>query len=98
MAKYRISRKAAIDLDGIWAYTRDTWSEEQAIAYYNQIYQSIKVLSGLPDCLGKSYFDVREGLWGYRVGHHIIFYRKAGDGTILVSRILYEKMDFPRHF
>lgn len=30
MAKYRISQKAIADLGGIWKYTAETWSEEQA--------------------------------------------------------------------
>ncbi|MBO7585159.1 MAG: type II toxin-antitoxin system RelE/ParE family toxin [Bacteroidales bacterium] len=31
MAKIRFSRKAIADLDGIWEYTAETWSEDQAV-------------------------------------------------------------------
>lgn len=33
MAKYDITKEAAEDLYRIWAYTVDTWSEEQADTY-----------------------------------------------------------------
>ena len=36
MAKYHFTRKAIEDLNGIWHYTANVWSEEQADFYYNQ--------------------------------------------------------------
>ena len=48
MAKIRLSRKAIADLDGIWDYTVETWSEEQAVIYYRQIYTTIQGLNNLP--------------------------------------------------
>ena len=48
MARIRLSRKAIADLDGIWDYTAQTWSEEQAVIYYRQIYGAIQ---GLIICL-----------------------------------------------
>jgi len=41
MAKYRISQKAVADLDGIWKYTAETWSEEQADRYYVTLQSTI---------------------------------------------------------
>lgn len=97
MGQYRLSRKAAEDLDRIWDYTVKEWSEEQAITYYRQIHQTVISLSSHTNISGRPYEHIREGLLGYHVNRHIIFYRKATDGTILVSRILHEKMDFRRH-
>ena len=34
MAKYDITKEATEDLYKIWAYTVDTWSEDQADMYY----------------------------------------------------------------
>lgn len=34
---------------------------------------------------------------GFKVGHHIIFYKKHSDGSIWMDRILHEKMDYQRH-
>ena len=30
MAKYHLTKKAVQDLDAIWAYTLNTWSQEKA--------------------------------------------------------------------
>ena len=48
MAKVRLSRKAVADLDGIWDYIVETWSEDQAVIYYQQIYTAIQGLNSLP--------------------------------------------------
>ena len=45
MAKYGISKKAIADLDSIWNYTTQTWSEEQAVKYYRDIRDAIIGLS-----------------------------------------------------
>ena len=97
MAKIRLSRKAIADLDGIWEYTVQTWSEDQAVVYYRQIYNAIQSLDSLPLFLEKKYDIVKPGVLGYRVGHHVIFYKRDKDGTISVDRILHERMDYQRH-
>ena len=97
MAKIRLSRKAIADLDCIWDYTAQTWSEEQAVIYYRQIYSAIQGLNNLPVFLEKRYDVIKSGLWGFKVGHHIIFYKKGKNGSISVDRILHEKMDYQRH-
>ena len=98
MAKYRISKKSIADLDSIWKYTVQTWSEEQAVKYYNAIRDAILALSNHPEYHGRSFEDIRPGLMGYHVGHHIVFYNKRKDGSVWVARILHEKMDYARHF
>ena len=97
MSDYKISRKAIADLDAIYRYTRQEWSEEQAAKYYTELYTAIKSLPNLPTFIVRNYSSVRLGLLGLYVGRHIIFYRKHSDGTIWVDRILHERMDFARH-
>lgn len=97
MANYHISRKAVSDIDGIWEYTPITWSEEQAIKYYNQIYSEIQKLAESPIYLGKTYNHIRNGLMGLKVAHHIIFYRRRKDNDVMIVRVLHERMDYPRH-
>jgi len=48
MAKIQLSRKAIADIDGIWEYTVQTWSEDQAVVYYRQIYNAIQSLDNIP--------------------------------------------------
>lgn len=97
MTKIRLSRKAISDLDGIWDYTVETWSEDQAVTYYRQIHTSIQGLDHLPVYLEKKYDVIKAGLMGFKVGHHIIFYKKHSDGSIWMDRILHEKMDYQSH-
>ena len=97
MAKIRLSRKAIADLDGIWDYTAQSWSEEQAVIYYRQIYSAIQGLNNLPVFLEKRYDVIKSGLWGFKVGHHNILNKKGKNGSISVDRILHEKMDYQRH-
>lgn len=37
MAKINFTKKAKIDLEEIWEYTYETWSEKQADRYYNEL-------------------------------------------------------------
>ena len=97
MANIRLSRKAIVDLDDLWDYTAEIWSEDQAVIYYRQIYTAIQGLSNLPVFLEKNYDVIKPGLFGCKVGHHIVFYKKRNDGSIWVDRILHEKMDYQRH-
>ena len=97
MAKISLSRKAIAGFDFIWDYTVETWSEEQAVIYYRQIYSAIQGLNQLPVFLEKRYDVIKPGLFGFKVGHHILFYKKGDDGSISVDRILHEKMDYQRH-
>ena len=98
MGKYSISKKAVADLDDIWNYTVEHWSEEQANKYYRQIALSIQCLSDLPEFSVQDYNAIKPGLFGYHVSHHIIFFKRKEDGNIWVDRILHEMMDFQRHF
>lgn len=98
MVKYRISRKAIADLDGIWEYTVENWSEEQAANYYGGIHDAIVLLAEHPGFPGRGFEEIKPGLMGHPVGHHIVFYIKRKDGSVWVARILHERMDFVRHF
>lgn len=98
MNRIRVSKKAIADLDDIWVYTADAWSVDQASKYYLQIINAIRNLTNLPDYLVRKYDSVKEGLYGYHVGHHIIFYKKKDDSTIWVDRILHERMDPSKRF
>lgn len=97
MAKIRLSRKAISDLDGVWDYTVETWSEEQAAIYYRQIHATFQGSKSLPAFQEIKYDIIKPGLLGHKVGHHIIFYKKDSDVSISVDRILHEKMDYQRH-
>lgn len=92
MAQYKLTNKAVDDLNGIWDYTADEWSEEQADKYYNMLLSFCKDIANNPD-LGKIYDGITPDLLGLRANRHIIFYRKTGSSPIEITRILHGRMD-----
>ena len=92
MAKYQLTNKAVEDLTGIWEYTIEKWSEQQADRYYNLLLDSCQDIADNPE-LGKNYDGIRKDLFGLRTGRHIIFYRKRTEQPIEITRILHEQMD-----
>jgi toxin ParE1/3/4 len=91
MARFKLTNKAVDDLAQIWNYTIHKWSENQADKYYQMLIDNFNEIANNPD-LGKKYSEVMENLLGFKVGRHIIFYRKIDD-VIEIARILHEQMD-----
>jgi toxin ParE1/3/4 len=97
MAKINFTKKAKIDLEEIWDYTYETWSEKQADKYYNELIEKCQELKKDFE-QGRDYSILFLNLKGYTVNKHIIFYRLLDKGkTIEIARILHEKMDLKKH-
>lgn len=92
MAKFKLTIKAVDDLTQIWNYTFNKWSESQADRYYQMLIDNFNEIANNPD-LGKNYSGVIDNILGFKVGRHIIFYRKIKDGEIEIARIIHEQMD-----
>lgn len=92
MARYKLTNKAVDDLTGIWNYTFDKWSENQADKYYFMLLQNCNEVACNPE-LGKNYQIVSENLLGFKAGRHIIFYKKMDENEVEIIRILHEQMD-----
>lgn len=92
MAEYKLTNKAVNDLNGIWDYTADKWSEEQADKYYNMLFNICQDIANNPD-LGKNYDGITTDLFGLKANRHIIFYRKTKSAPIEITRILHGRMD-----
>jgi toxin ParE1/3/4 len=45
MPRFPISEKAVEDINGIWVYTAENWSVEQADRYYNLIIDEIEYIA-----------------------------------------------------
>lgn len=88
-----ILRQAAIDdLNDIWVYTLEEWSENQADKYYATLKLSCIQIGDNPN-LGKVYDGISRNLLGIKSGKHIIFYQLISEDEIEVIRILHEQMD-----
>lgn len=95
MTEYRLTNKAVEDLNGIWVYTYDIWSEEQADKYYDMLLGFCQNIADNPE-LGKNYDEIRIDLFGLKANRHIIFYRKIETGLIEITRILHGRMDLKK--
>ena len=92
MVKFYLTKKAVEDLNDIWNYTVENWSENQAEIYYSLLINSCQVLANNPN-QGKSYELVERNVLGFKTGQHIIFYRIVIEQEIEVVRILHGMMD-----
>lgn len=95
MAKYELTNKAVADLNGIWEYTVENWSENQADRYYNMVLDICQDIANNPE-LGKKYDEIKSDLFGLKANRHVIFYRKSEVNPIEITRILHERMDLKR--
>lgn len=92
MVSYRLTNKAVEDLAGIWSYTVDTWSENQADQYFQMLLDSFQDIA-TGRVIGKHYDGILQSLQGKKAGKHIIFYRKVDSDVVEIVRILHEQMD-----
>ncbi len=95
MAKVIVRQKAIDDLNNIWKYTFEKWSENQADIYYATLKIASKGIGEKPE-IGKEYFGVNKNLLGLSVGKHTIFYQLISVDEIEVIRILHERMDLKK--
>lgn len=73
---YRISAKAIKDLENIWLYTFETWSQKQADRYYNLLIKEFEYISKYFE-EGKSMKSIKHGYRATKVKSHLIFYGKV---------------------
>lgn len=92
MAKVILRQKAIDDLNNIWDYTFEKWSEKQADKYYATLKSACKEIGENPD-LGREYTGIKRSLLGFESGKHIIFYHMISEEEIEVIRILHQRMD-----
>ena len=90
MASYHLSHQAEADLMDITTYTLSTWGRDQAMRYIDAIEVCCRRLGENPE-LGRACDQVRPGLRRMEQGRHVLFYRIAVEG-IVVIRILHQRM------
>ena len=94
---YKISTEASYDLEKIWLYTFENWSQEQADRYYNLIIDEIEYLCLKPNS-GKDASHIRKGYYSTKIKSHLIFYKVNHQEEMLeIIRILHQVMDIESH-
>ena len=91
MLKLSVTPKAESDLIGIWVYTCEEWSVDQADKYLDQLEAGMKQLINHPS-LGANYAHVLPGYRRLQVEHHAVFYQVL-EPEVLVVRVLHKDMD-----
>ncbi len=92
--RVRLTPLAETDLEGIWRYTVERWSLEQAERYVGELVAAFERLAGSQG-LGRP-SRAGAGYRRYPVGSHVVFYRETPD-TLDVIRVLHQRMDVDRH-
>jgi len=92
MANVIFRQEAIDDLNDIWFYTFQEWSETQADKYYSYIQHACKSIGENP-AIGREYDEIKENLFGLKSQKHIIFYQIVSNDEIEIIRILHGRMD-----
>lgn len=90
--KFRISVKAAEDIDKIWLYTNQQWSTNQADEYYRLLYQEIALITR-NFYVGKNISEIKAGYRQALVRSHVIIYKRGDDGSVEIVRVLHQRMN-----
>ncbi|MBL1213003.1 MAG: type II toxin-antitoxin system RelE/ParE family toxin [Ignavibacteriae bacterium] len=92
MTKFELTNKAVEDLEKIWNYTYNVWSEQQADDFYEMLISKFQDIANNPK-LGKNFKGITPKLFGIKANRHIIFYRTINENYVEITRILHERMD-----
>jgi toxin ParE1/3/4 len=92
MANVILRQEAINDLNNIWEYTFEKWSETQADKYYEMLKLSCLEI-GNNTKIGRQYDEINKDLLGLHSGSHIIFYQCIDKYEVEIIRILHESMD-----
>ena len=94
--RLKVSQAAADDLEGIWLYTIEHWSLEQADRYLNLILDGFDLIMNDP-MGGRDFSHVRKGYFGTNAGSHLVFYRiNETVNEVEVIRVLHKRMDIEK--
>lgn len=89
---YRLSRKAADDLESLTAYGIETFGVEQARRYYTGLIDVLQFLAEFPQA-ARARPELGPATRGHSYKAHMIFYRPDG-ADILVQRIRHGSEDW----
>ncbi len=93
MKRIQFSERALNDLQENKRYTIDLWSNEQYVAYRNEL---INAIYALPDKSILISFSQYRSYSYIHCLHHYIFFRLTGNDVYII-RILPERQSFAKH-
>ena len=90
MSKYIINEKALDDINKIWIYTEENWSEEQADRYYNLIFDEIDYIVSNFE-MARDFKNIRKNYKYSKVKSHNIFFKKTKAKEIEIIKIIHKR-------
>lgn len=96
MGVYRLSRKAASDIEDMYTYTIEQHGLTSARKYLNGLHSCFELLAEYP-MLGRRADRIAPGLRRHEFQAHVVFYVQR-EATVRIARVLHARMDVPRHY
>ncbi|MBU2677626.1 MAG: type II toxin-antitoxin system RelE/ParE family toxin [Gammaproteobacteria bacterium] len=95
-SRYRITPRAAADLDAIADYTIEKWGPERLETYLGALADRFEWLADNP-LLGRDRSDIHKGYRSYPEGNHVVFYITQDDWIAIIG-IPHKSMDIGAFF
>ncbi len=95
-APFRLTPRAAADLNHIAGYTLRRWGRRQTTAYLMALSDRFAWLAEYPD-IGRARPEILPELRSFREGSHIIFYRPRGTIVEIIG-VPHMSMDIDSYF
>jgi toxin ParE1/3/4 len=95
-ARYRITPRAAADLDAIADYTIEKWGVDQLENYMDALADRFEWLADNP-LVGRDRNDIHKGYRSYPHASHLIFYVVRSDAIAIIG-IPHKSMDIGAFF
>ena len=96
MGAYRLSRKAAADVEGIYTYTIEQHGLALARQYLDGLHACFQHLAEHP-MLGRGADRIAPGVRRHECQSHVVFYVLDKSG-VNIARVLHVRMDAPRQY
>ncbi len=93
--KYQLTDEAARDVENILVYSVNSFGATQTEHYFEALKECIELLADNPD-IGHDAEDILPEYLRFPYESHVIFYKRL-TSSILVVRILHERMDPKLH-
>ena len=93
--RFELAREALADIEGIADYTAERWGAAQAREYLAALEARLRELARSP-LLGRRRDDLAEGLLSLPSVSHVVFYKRADFGVVVI-RVLHRRQDPQRH-
>lgn len=76
--------RADAEIDRIADYTYEAWGKAKAIAYQDELLETMRMLLTHP-AAGRARQELGDGVRSFPVGRHLIYYRPADEAVLVLS-------------